>query len=134
MKHQELTETVENAKQLVDFGEAIKALKQGKRVQRNGWNGKGLFIFMQVSADIFLETVPKMQSLPQTVKNEFIKRQKENLYSKEPLFVTENGTSTKIHDHIYYRNQLAMVYPDNIIYGWVASPSDILEEDWIILD
>ena len=24
----------------MDFGEAIKLLKQGKRVQREGWNGK----------------------------------------------------------------------------------------------
>lgn len=25
------------------FGEAIEALKQGRAIQRNGWNGKGLF-------------------------------------------------------------------------------------------
>lgn len=116
----------------LNFGEAIKALKQGKRVARKGWNGKGLFIFMQVSADISLETVPKMQSLPQSVKDEFIRRQKESTDSE--LFVTENGLHTKRHDHVYYRNQLAMVYPNNKIYGWVASPSDVLMEDWVILD
>jgi hypothetical protein len=26
----------------LDFGEALKALKQGKRVARTGWNGKGI--------------------------------------------------------------------------------------------
>lgn len=31
-----------------------------------------------------------------------------------------------------YQNQMAMVYPDNNIYGWVASPSDCLEKDWCI--
>lgn len=35
------TETVGTANQLVSFGEATKALKEGKRVQRQGWNGKG---------------------------------------------------------------------------------------------
>ena len=28
----------------MDFGEAIKLLKQGKRLQREGWNGKGQYI------------------------------------------------------------------------------------------
>ena len=28
----------------MDFGEAIKALKEGKRVARTGWNGKGMFL------------------------------------------------------------------------------------------
>ena len=28
-----------------DFGEAIKRLKEGKAVARNGWNGKGMFLY-----------------------------------------------------------------------------------------
>ncbi len=28
----------------MDFGSAIKLLKKGKRVQRNGWNGKNQYI------------------------------------------------------------------------------------------
>ena len=31
-------------KELFDFGQAIKYLKDGKRVQRQGWNGKGQYI------------------------------------------------------------------------------------------
>lgn len=30
-----------------DFGEALKELKAGKRVSREGWNGKGLFVVYQ---------------------------------------------------------------------------------------
>lgn len=111
---------------LVDFGEAIKALKEGKRVARKGWNGKGLFIFMQVPSVIDMSTVPKMQSLPQTVKNEFHKRLRSKNYPE--------GLDPIEMNSIKYKNQLAMVYPDNTIYGWVASPSDVLEEDWCILD
>ncbi len=30
----------------LNFGEAIVALKEGKRVCRNGWNGKGMYLFL----------------------------------------------------------------------------------------
>lgn len=30
----------------MNFGDAIKELKLGKRLQRTGWNGKGLFIYL----------------------------------------------------------------------------------------
>jgi hypothetical protein len=29
-----------------NFGQAIEALKKGKRVAREGWNGKGMFLFL----------------------------------------------------------------------------------------
>ena len=29
------------------FGEALRALKQGKKVARTGWNGKGLWVEIQ---------------------------------------------------------------------------------------
>lgn len=31
----------------MDFGDAIRALKQGKKVQRRGWNGKGMWLHLQ---------------------------------------------------------------------------------------
>lgn len=31
-------------KEQFDFGEALKRLKGGKRVERNGWNGKGMWL------------------------------------------------------------------------------------------
>ena len=31
----------------MNFGKAIEALKDGKKVRRNGWNGKGIFIELQ---------------------------------------------------------------------------------------
>lgn len=30
----------------MDFGQALIALKQGRRVAREGWNGKGMFLFL----------------------------------------------------------------------------------------
>jgi hypothetical protein len=103
----------------MNFGQAIEALKEGKKVQRTGWNGKGLFVFMQVPSTINREIVPKMQSLPQSVKDEFERR--------------FNDPNEQI-DAIYYDNQLALVNPSNLITGWAASVSDSLANDWVILD
>ena len=29
----------------MDFGDAVRALKDGKKVARKGWNGKGMFLY-----------------------------------------------------------------------------------------
>ncbi len=94
------------------FGQAVEAMKQGKLVSRAGWNGKGMFVFMQVPSEVPVAIIPKMTSLPAAVKAKVLKRDL-------PL---------------RYQNQLAMVYPDNNVYGWLASPSDCLETDWCIHD
>ena len=31
----------------MDFGEALKEMKAGKKLQRKGWNGKGMFVVYQ---------------------------------------------------------------------------------------
>ena len=31
----------------MDFGEAIRGLKDGKKVSRSGWNGKGMWLQLQ---------------------------------------------------------------------------------------
>ena len=31
----------------MDFGDAIRCLKRGQRVQRHGWNGKGMWLELQ---------------------------------------------------------------------------------------
>lgn len=100
------------------FGQAVEAMKSGKRVQREGWNGKGLFVFMQVPATIGGEIIPKMQSLPDSVKACFATRINEDLSLKA----------------ISYDNQMALVTEDNKISGWAPSGSDSLATDWTILD
>ena len=93
------------------FGQAIEALKQGKAVTREVWPG-GFFVFMQVPAVISAEVVPKMQSLPQSIKDTFAQR----------------GGS------IRYTCQLAIVNSENLINGFSPSVSDVLAEDWVIFD
>ena len=101
------------------FSEAIEALKQGKRATRLSWSEPGFSIFMQVPSEIKKDIVPKMQSLPQAVKDEFVKRFIDDRYQL---------------DAIYYNDQIAMVNQSNLIVGYTPSTSDVLSEDWIILD
>lgn len=103
----------------LDFGWAICALKAGKLVTRAGWNGKGMFVFRQVPATINGEIVPKMQSLPQEVKDEFVRR--------------FNDPTEQINA-IYYDNQLALVGLSNLITGWSPSVTDALAEDWQLFE
>ncbi len=35
-----------NMENNLKFGDAIEALKQGRKVAREGWNGKGMFLFL----------------------------------------------------------------------------------------
>ena len=96
----------------MNFGEALLALKEGMMIARVGWNGKDLFIFRQVPAEINKDIVPSMQSLPQAVKGVF----------------KERGM------HIYYSNQLALVDSGNNISGWSPSTADALADDWFVYE
>lgn len=40
----------------MDFGDAIRALKQGKKVARAGWNGKGMFVYLVPAASYPVQT------------------------------------------------------------------------------
>jgi len=98
----------------MNFGEAITALKLGKMVARSTWANE-TFVFMQIPSEIgVLHVVPKMQSLPDSVKDEFTRR------------LLENKTSQTIQ----YKDQLAKVSNENTVVGWSAGSEDILAEDW----
>lgn len=97
----------------VNFGEVIAALKEGKMASRTGWNGANMFIVKQIPSEIPSEIIPKLQSLPQSVKD---------------LMVGRYPTSLK------YTNQMLLIKPDGTADSWVPSSSDIFAEDWVILN
>lgn len=70
-----------------DFGQALSMLKQGERVSRVGWNGKGMWLKMQVPDD----------------------------HSK------------------MRRPYIYMCPADSQFVPWVASQSDILGDDWFVV-
>lgn len=112
--------------ELFNIGDVKIALEIGKRCARKGWNDKGMFIFRQVPASIPESVVPNMQSLPDSVKNEFVSR----------FFIAKNHPDKypAIDYRIHYSNQIAIVYPDNSIHGWSPTVADMLANDWMILE
>jgi hypothetical protein len=93
-----------------NIGQAIAAAAQGKIISREGWNGKGMFVFRQVPSKVPTEIIPKMTSLPESVK----------------AVLAERGGD------ITYQNQFCVVYPDNSFHGWQPSGADCLATDWCI--
>lgn len=93
------------------FGEALEALQEGKMVARSGWNGEDMFVFKQIPAEIGLEIIPTMQSVPQSVKDRMLK------------------TNTTLK----YSNQMALVQPSGRVDSWVPSSSDVFAKDWCIV-
>lgn len=90
-----------------DFGFAIQSLKEGKRVTRKGWNGKGMFLWLKPAT---------------TIKSDWCKDPK----LKE--LVDANGGEMKA------LGTICMKTADNkILTGWLASQTDMLSEDWEVL-
>jgi hypothetical protein len=103
-----------HTREFMTSGEALELLNQGELLCRAGWNGKDLFVFKQVPSFIEIGYVPNMQSLPVKVKEEFVRRFKQD-------FTLEGIT---------YNNQFAIVNAFNQISGWAPSSSDFLATDW----
>ncbi len=88
-----------------DFGTAVEALKQGARVAREGWNGKGMFLYY----------VPE---------------------NKYPASRNEHGTMVGVFedDMVPYGAYIAMKTAQNNVVPWLASQTDVLAEDWQIVE
>lgn len=95
------------------FGQAIEAMNNGKRVAREGWNGKGMFVYKTVGNTVSSDFIPKFASLPQSVKD----------------FLAEKGKDVVFHASITMYTAAGEMQP-----GWLASQADILATDWEILD
>ena len=90
------------------FGEAIEALKSGKRVAREGWNGKGMFLVLvhgsRVSAN--------------DMRNGTVR-----------AYYRNRG-----YDYVDITPHIDMKAADgSMVIGWTASQSDMLSEDWYVV-
>lgn len=94
----------------LSFGLAIEALKMGKKVARKGWNGKGMWLIL----------VPGRSN---------VKVQKGTPYAK----VLNPSTNIEILPHIDMwttnsEGRRAM------LPGWLASQTDMLSDDWVVVE
>ena len=97
--------------EMMDFGDAIRALKSGKKVSRKGWNGRGMFLWLK----------PQTAIKAEWCKDEMLKS-----------LVEQNG------GEILGLGTVCMYTHDSsgrkaILTGWLASQSDMLSEDWVIV-
>lgn len=90
----------------MNFGKALEALKEEKKVSREGWNGQGMFAVLQKG---YPDGIPCNK---QTAEAWGLKEG--DLFKVRPYF------------------QLRTAQGDHAM--WVPSGSDILSEDWIIID
>lgn len=94
------------------FGLAIEALKKGHKVARKGWNGQGMWLYLSSGSKVFYTDL----------KEETKKGLRGN------RCVDGNGFAT-INSHI------DMSAADgSVVIGWSPSQTDILAEDWYIVD
>lgn len=89
----------------LSFGDAVAALKEGLRVARSGWNGKGMFLYY----------VPE---------------------NKYPASRNEHGTMVGVFedDMVPYGAYIAMKTAQNNVVPWLASQTNVLAEDWQIVE
>lgn len=96
--------------QTFTFGEAIRNLKAGKRVARKGWNGKEMFIYLSTGYSINVDDVL-------------------NRNLCEYLAKTSNDGIVCINSHIDMK-----AADGSLVIGWLASQTDMLAEDWVIVE
>jgi hypothetical protein len=86
------------------FGEAVDLAKQGKKITRESWNGKGQFVYYQEGSVI------------------------DPTQARNPVLASFEGPIT-IKPHLDLKTA-----DGSIQIGWLASQSDVLTEDWFVVD
>jgi len=97
----------------MNFGNAIAAMNNGHMVRREGWNGKGMFIYKTIGNTVSKDFIPKFASLPASVK----------------AFLQARDEDVVFQSSITMYTAQAVMQP-----GWLASQADILSEDWEIFE
>ena len=97
----------------MNFGEALEALKAGKKVAREGWNGKGMYIYLVHGFDCDKENL----------RNEASK-----ILPRDEAAMHGTGVATFL-SHIDMRTANG-----DVCVGWLASQTDMLSDDWKIVE
>ncbi|GJH31427.1 hypothetical protein CBA19CS91_01740 [Paraburkholderia hospita] len=93
-----------------DFGGALAALKSGKRVARAGWNGKGMWLALSCDGT---REVP--------AANFWAPPNRE--------YAEANGGTATVLPSITMKTATG-----EILMGWLASQTDMLAEDWTVVE
>lgn len=90
-----------DTEKMFNLGEALALLKSGKSVTRKGWNGKGMFLTLQVPDENSKMTRPYVyMTIPSGSSNQF-------------------SADGQVSDQRI---------------PWLCSQTDLLAEDWVVLN
>lgn len=95
------------------FGEALEELKNGKKVARTGWNGKGMYLYLVHGT---------------TVDKEKLRNEASKILPNDEMAMHGTGVAEFL-PHIDMRTANG-----DICIGWIASQTDMLAEDWKIVE
>ena len=84
------------------FDKALTLLNDGLKVQRSGWNGKDMFLFLVSGSTFKVNRYPLMGIYPE-------------------------GTQINYRPHIDMKTDQGDIVP------WVASQTDLLATDWVLV-
>ena len=89
---------------MLNFSQALEALKSGYKVARNGWNGKGMWLIL--------------------TKGRTVENLEPNSFYEKCGF----EAPVKISGHIDMKSA-----DGSMVVGWLASQTDLLSEDWLVI-
>ncbi|MNC11592.1 hypothetical protein D3C75_592930 [compost metagenome] len=101
------------------WGEAIEALKEGKRVTNISWNGKGMFLFLFSRSDFL------MNDEDEGIEDHLMDEEVETI---DHIGFEFDGVFYPIADFILLKTANGLCVP------WNASQTDTLSEGWQIVD
>ena len=84
----------------MNFGKAIQLLKDGKKLQREGWNGKNQYIELATNIS----------------------------------YVNANKEIINVNHEAIGNKAIAFVGTSGVQLGWLASQSDMLANDWKVVE
>lgn len=87
----------------LSFSRALELLKEGSRLRRAGWNGKGMYIVMMHGYPYGIPANP----------------------STAAAHGLSEGDEVKVRPYIVMKDAQGMLVP-----GWLASQTDLLADDW----
>jgi hypothetical protein len=92
----------------MNFGEALQKLKQGNKVARTGWNGKGMWL-------ILVSGTPDAKLKEGTPYHDALQTSHCEILPHIDMWTTDA------------QGRRAM------LTGWLASSSDMLSDDWVVV-
>jgi len=111
-----------------NFGTAIEALKAKRKVARRGWNGKGMYLYMENGKIACEDANLSPEDIAETLANKGAEVTNVNGVPAY-LFDGDNKIDNNRMPHIVMVNAQGDEVP-----GWLASQTDMFAEDWTILD